>query len=196
MNDTREVLPVLLAFEREADRLVVVIDTDPESARPDEPSILTLRFEGCAATHEARAELGEAEAALAEGVGQPFEWTVADETAEFYIDYGAIGGGVIFSSLSETSELPSLRVVHDRVSRLAEWTDDLTRRFWDLDRQHIALKQALEREAERETERAARKLPFLRERGAASAEAVEARAAAFERVHQIVLQNQGTRQQL
>lgn len=190
MSSAREVLPVLLGFEREDDSLSVVVDTDPESAKPDAASILTLRFIGCAATDEARAELDGVEAALAEGVGEPFEWTVTEGDAEFYIDYGAVGGGVLFSSLSETSEPPTPDLIHQRVARLASWTDDLTERFWNLDRRHNALLRALEREAERETDRAARKLPFLRERGSASAEAVEARAAAFERVQQIVHQNQ------
>jgi hypothetical protein len=192
MSDVREVLPVLLGVERESDRLVVSVDLDPESTAPGAESILTLTFEGCSPTVEARAELDDATSALTESVGSPIEWnTAAQADAEFYIDYGAVWCGVTYASMSERREAPSAAYLHRRVAKLAEWTDELTRRFNDLDRRYTALSRELEREAEREADRAARKLPFLRERGSASVHVVEARAAAFERVNQIVHQNRG-----
>ena len=186
MSSAREILPVLIGFEREGDSLSVMVDTDPESAEPNAASILTLRFKGCAATAEARADLDKTINALTSSEGKPFEWDVTESEAEFYIDYDAAEASIVFSSHTETAEAPSIEMVHQRVAVLATWADELSGQVWKLNRRHTSLKQALEHEANREADRAARKLPFLRKQGSASAIAVEARATAFERVRKII----------
>lgn len=187
------VLPVLLGVKRHGGTLEVLVDLDPESASTGEPSLLTLTFSGCDRTEEARTELDRTEQALADGIGLIIKWWMASwddtqSTMVFCVNYGVDWLEVTFEAASEHREHPTLAHVHQRVVRLAESMEGLGQRYERLRRQHEQIVAALEQEARREADVGARKLPFLRARGSALAEAVIARTAVYERVLEIIHQ--------
>ena len=173
--DFREPLPVLLAADRHGGGLSLTIDLDPTSTQPERETILELTAALPAATAHPAVDLA----------------SFVDAVVEWEDDSGVGGRGALtlrfdYTRLDAARRPADAAALHARVRRLARLLAGAEERYWQADRRHGTLRERLGHEVTTETDRARRKLPFLREQGSRGAEREEGRLAALARIEALL----------